>query len=319
MSMIGHNNQPLNGYILVSRAMISHKIVGAGHPVKPHKPSLPTYSRFEAWQDLIMMASYQDRDVKIAGKKYELRMGEAVCARAYLAARWNWSEKTVRVFIERLIKHGMAMKEREKKGQNANRLSICNYSQYQRPSTEEGQDRGQQKGQQKGQQNDELSRCKQTINMFEDDKAGPPKGPIEGPQYKEIITKNKKDICPSAKQDLEIAVSEYNDLASRSPIPKIMGLSDKRKKLLSARLKEHGLEGWRKVLYAVEGSSFLCGENDRKWRADFDWLVNPNKFLKVLEGGYGNGRIRKTNPTEKQKQIFARLKEIERQNTEVVL
>ncbi len=36
----------------------------------------------------------------------------------------------------------------------------------------------------------------------------------------------------------------------------------------------------------MAASPFLCGENDRRWVADFDWIVKPGNAEKVLEGKY---------------------------------
>lgn len=36
----------------------------------------------------------------------------------------------------------------------------------------------------------------------------------------------------------------------------------------------------------TEASSFMKGENDRNWRADFDWIMKPTNMCKVLEGKY---------------------------------
>jgi hypothetical protein len=37
---------------------------------------------------------------------------------------------------------------------------------------------------------------------------------------------------------------------------------------------------------ALERSAFCRGENDRGWRADFDFLLQPKSFTKLLEGAY---------------------------------
>lgn len=296
MANIGHNNPPISGYVLIARKLLNHPVVGAGKPVKPAKPNKPTYSRMEAWLDLLMMASYQDKKTKIGGKLYQLETGEAVCARAYLAARWNWTDKTVRAFIERLMSHSMVTKTREAKGQQANKLSICNYSEYQRPSPEMGQERGQQKGQKKGQQENELTPCKRTINMFDAESDGPQKGPTKGPQYKEykINKKTNLKVSQKDKSDLQVALDDYNQLAERAGLPLAKMLSKTRIPKLRARLDEHGLDGWRQALTNIERSSFLCGEQEgRAWKASFDFLLQQSSFLKVLEGQYGNGRVRK--------------------------
>jgi hypothetical protein len=41
------------------------------------------------------------------------------------------------------------------------------------------------------------------------------------------------------------------------------------------------------VFLLAERSDFLKGTNG-KWNATFDWLMNENNFVKVLEGNYEN-------------------------------
>ena len=47
----------------------------------------------------------------------------------------------------------------------------------------------------------------------------------------------------------------------------------------------------------AQASSFCTGQNDRHWKADFDWLLNENNLVKVLEGKYDNPAAAK--PPEK--------------------
>jgi hypothetical protein len=69
---------------------------------------------------------------------------------------------------------------------------------------------------------------------------------------------------------------------------KVSKLSDQRKKHISARYKEFGYDTMIEVIKQAGKSDFLCGKNDRQWKADFDWLMNPVNFLKVLEGKFEN-------------------------------
>lgn len=47
------------------------------------------------------------------------------------------------------------------------------------------------------------------------------------------------------------------------------------------------LQWWEQVFRRVRDSPFCCGENDRRWRADFDWLVGRrDAVVRVLEGRY---------------------------------
>lgn len=70
-------------------------------------------------------------------------------------------------------------------------------------------------------------------------------------------------------------------------LPQIKELTDKRKKAIKAMLKKHSLEQIEEVFILTEASDFLKGANG-KWKANFDWLMNENNFVKVLEGNYNN-------------------------------
>ena len=39
---------------------------------------------------------------------------------------------------------------------------------------------------------------------------------------------------------------------------------------------------------AAQQSSFLKGENSRKWTAGFDWMIDETNIAKVLEGNYND-------------------------------
>ena len=80
------------------------------------------------------------------------------------------------------------------------------------------------------------------------------------------------------------AVAIWNEAAARSELPRCVGLSDKREKAIGARLAEHGLDGWRKAVDAVEHSAFCRGS--KGWRATVDYVASPSGFLKLIEGGY---------------------------------
>lgn len=69
---------------------------------------------------------------------------------------------------------------------------------------------------------------------------------------------------------------------------KISKLSEQRKKHISARFKEFGYDTIIEVIKRAGMSDFLCGKNDKAWKADFDWIFNPTNFLKIMEGKYNN-------------------------------
>jgi hypothetical protein len=68
--------------------------------------------------------------------------------------------------------------------------------------------------------------------------------------------------------------------------PPVRKITAQRDRQLSARLKDSTLEDWQRAMDALERSAFCRGENDRGWRADFDFLLQPKSFTKLLEGAY---------------------------------
>lgn len=87
-------------------------------------------------------------------------------------------------------------------------------------------------------------------------------------------------------------VDAYNVLAGEVGLPKVERLTAGRRSHAALRLREcGGLDGWGRALAKVRDSPFLRGDNDRGWRADFDFLMKPGKLLKVLEGTYDGSRV----------------------------
>lgn len=63
-------------------------------------------------------------------------------------------------------------------------------------------------------------------------------------------------------------------------------LNDSRRKAIRARMAEFGREAVAKVFRIVLQSPFLMGNNDRNWKASFDWIFKASNFVKIMEGTY---------------------------------
>lgn len=73
-----------------------------------------------------------------------------------------------------------------------------------------------------------------------------------------------------------------------SVICQIKDIKGKRRDAVRARSRERGKKSLAIVFENAAKSDFLNGKNDRGFIANFDWLVRPNNFIKVLEGNYNN-------------------------------
>lgn len=81
---------------------------------------------------------------------------------------------------------------------------------------------------------------------------------------------------------------------------KVVGIKGKRKTNVGARWGEHPDLGFFAAYFSrIEASAFLKGDNDRKWKATFDWLTNAANMDKVLEGRYDGGGDDHGNGTDR--------------------
>lgn len=83
----------------------------------------------------------------------------------------------------------------------------------------------------------------------------------------------------------EHVVEAWNDMAGRYSLPKAK-LTPERRRKLQARLKQHAVGDWTEAIDAIERNPWMHGDNDRGWRVDFDFLLQPKSFTKLIEGSY---------------------------------
>ena len=86
--------------------------------------------------------------------------------------------------------------------------------------------------------------------------------------------------------DFDLILKLYHDLCPN--MARVEKLTDQRKGFIRARFAEYGIEKITTVLRTAGESEFLNGHNEKVWKADFEWLMRPNNFIKVLEGKYHN-------------------------------
>lgn len=71
--------------------------------------------------------------------------------------------------------------------------------------------------------------------------------------------------------------------------PKIKQIDGNRQKAVAARWRTYkDIKVFEELFNIAEASSFLKGENERNWRADFDWMMKATNFTKILENKYAD-------------------------------
>lgn len=112
----------------------------------------PVKSYFEAWTDMLMGASYKQNKVLISGNFVHLKRGQLAWSISFMATRWGWSAKKVRVFLQLLVKNESILghSKGSERGKGVKVISICNYNDYQDIENTKGK-AGASKGARQGQ------------------------------------------------------------------------------------------------------------------------------------------------------------------------
>jgi hypothetical protein len=84
----------------------------------------------------------------------------------------------------------------------------------------------------------------------------------------------------------EHVIEAWNAMAERTGLPAVRKLDGPRGRRLATLIRRASIEDFTEAIDAIERSPWMHGANDRGWRADFDFMINPSKFTKLVEGSY---------------------------------
>ncbi len=86
-------------------------------------------------------------------------------------------------------------------------------------------------------------------------------------------------------------VESYNSICQS--LPKCVRLTDKRRKDIKKIMDKYSEEEILQAFTNIEASDFCKGENNRGWKANFDFILREDKFVSALEGRYNNSGSRR--------------------------
>ena len=100
------------------------------------------------------------------------------------------------------------------------------------------------------------------------------------------------------REPKDIILSAYNlfvDTAKRLNLSVPSKLSDGRKRVIKARLKEFDFESWEKAIENISTSDFLRGKVKPQnghpvFKLNIDWFCKPGNFIKIYEGNYNEDK-----------------------------
>lgn len=119
--------------------------------------------------------------------------------------------------------------------------------------------------------------------LFDDNSTNNSRIVVEGStsnKNKNRIEDNKKRI----EDNINRIVGIYNSCCPN--LPQIQKMTEKRKKAITNFLKEFSEDQFEEICQIANISEFLTGNNDRNWKADFDFIMRIDKATAILEGKY---------------------------------
>ena len=240
--------------------------------------------KWEWWEDIIcyrlfsyflLMANAADQ----RWRGYEVKRGSFVTSSQRIEQDTKLTTQQVRTAMEHLKSTGEITCKTTNK---FTIITVCKYGQYQQSPADEQQAINKQTTNKQQSNNNQITT---TIEY----------------KSKRDIDISSTDVEDAATSRVEIdfvAVKEFfNRTMENASIPKIRTKIDgRRKEMLIARVREYGIDMVYEVITKAAASSFLNGGGNRGFVADFEWLMRPNNFPKVLEGNYDNHET--TNQTQ---------------------
>jgi hypothetical protein len=96
-----------------------------------------------------------------------------------------------------------------------------------------------------------------------------------------IVKNRKEDYTSKAKTVIDL-YHQYLPM-----LPAVKKITDSRISAVKNRLVEYTMEEIETMFRMASKSDFLTGRS-KDWSANFDWLMKPSNFIKVIEGNYAN-------------------------------
>ncbi len=100
--------------------------------------------------------------------------------------------------------------------------------------------------------------------------------------------KEKEDNRKEIEEKRKRIVDTYNLYCTN--LSQVQKITEKREKTIDNFLKDFTEEQFVEICQKANSSSFLTGENERRWKADFDFLMRTDKATGILEGKYSENQ-----------------------------
>lgn len=251
-------------------------------------------SKFEAWVDLLLLASHSEQKEPVGYDLIFVEKGQVLTSQLRLGKEWKWGRDAVRDFLQMLQKDSMINVNTTEK---YTMITICNYGIYNgKPTTKQQQSNNKATTQQQQSNTFNNDNNDNNIRISKDILVG------KKPDFKNTDDELKKEFkalaIPDQTKDawelikkwieekkpkfIEPYVLAWNIFSTVFHTPLVSKINSIRTKKFNARISESDFNFF-KILEVARKSEKLKTSD---WFT-FDWLIaNENNYLKVLEGNY---------------------------------
>lgn len=242
----------MSSWVKVSRKLLTSAIA-----------SKPEY--LAVWMHLILTASYKPGEVLVGHQVVRLNAGQLVFGRVKFAQQIGVSEHTLRMALKSLETLQQITIKSETK---FSIITVVNWAKYQTDSPANHQ--------QAASNQPTSHHNKEVLELQEEDQK--PCGPQAAPR--------KRDQVP-----YDEIKNIYNEICPPT-FPACVVMSDKRKRqikkmaeieFLDSRPFTKGIDVWRQYFTDCLTNPHWCGQNEKNWRADFDFVTRPENAIKIME------------------------------------
>lgn len=132
-----------------------------------------------------------------------------------------------------------------------------------------------------------------------------PLAPTHSQEEKNTNTSMSTDVdLPS----LHWLIHLWNEHSGK--LPKVKQSNSTRNRKIQNICTQQDVQSWILTIQRMSESDFCNGKNNTGWKATFDFLLQPETWLKVNEGKYDNNKGVKYNAQEAKYENLARLEKI---------
>ena len=98
------------------------------------------------------------------------------------------------------------------------------------------------------------------------------------------------------KEDFDEVIAFFNEQMKGKTIPQVAVKTPERRQAYMRLIAETQVDkdGVKQAIRNAAGSDFLNGSGQKGWVADFDWMMVPQHFQRVLENFYRNKQVNQT-------------------------